>query len=134
VTPEQFLELLSEDAFLEHAEVFGHRYGTLAGTVEDLRRSGLDVVLEIDVQGARVVRERVPDAVLIFLRPPSLEELARRLRQRGTEDEGELAKRLDEAQEELAQASWFDEVVENDDLSTAVDEVAAIIERHRRTA
>jgi guanylate kinase len=131
LTPERFAELLGEDAFLEHAEVFGHRYGTLSGAVEQHRRDGIDVLLEIDVQGARVVRDRVSDAVLIFLRPPSMGELERRLRRRGTEDPEALRARLAAAAEEMEQAAWFDHVVENDELERAVDEVAAIIERYR---
>jgi guanylate kinase len=131
LTPERFAALLRESAFLEHADVFGHRYGTLSSPVEQRRREGIDVLLEIDVQGARVARDRVPDAVLIFLRPPSMEELGRRLRQRGTEDPEALRARLAAAAEEMDQATWFDHVVENDELERAVDEVAAIIERYR---
>lgn len=129
---ERFVELLDEDAFLEWAEVFGHRYGTLAGPVEMARREGRDVLLEIDAQGARVIRERVPDAVLIFLVPPSVEELENRLRARRTEDEEALATRLAKATVEMEQAGWFDHVVQNDELHRAADEVAAIIERYRR--
>jgi guanylate kinase len=131
LSPGRFEELVEEDAFLEHAEVFGHRYGTLSGPVEQRRREGADVLLEIDVQGARAVRDRAPDAVLIFLRPPSLEALERRLRQRGTEDPEALRARLAAAAEEMEQATRFDHVVENDELERAVDEVAAIIERYR---
>jgi guanylate kinase len=131
LTPERFAELVGEDAFLEHAEVFGHRYGTLSGPVEQHRREGPDVLLEIDVQGARAGRNRAPDAVLIFLRPPSVEELERRLRRRGTEDPEALRGRLAAAAEEMEQAAWFDHVVENAELERAVDEVAAIIERYR---
>jgi guanylate kinase len=131
LTEERFADRLKQDAFLEHAEVFGHRYGTLSGPVERRRREGTDVLLEIDVQGARAVRDRVPDAVLIFLRPPSMEELERRLRQRGTEDRDALRSRLAAAAEEMKQAAWFDHVVENAELERAVDEVAAIIERYR---
>jgi guanylate kinase len=89
------------------------------------------VLLEIDVQGASLVRQRVPDAVLVFIAPPSREELERRLRERGTEDPAELRERLRVAfEDELPQQSWFDHVVENDDLERAADEVLAIIEAH----
>jgi len=132
VSEERFDELLQEGAFIEWAEVFGHRYGTPAGPVEAAREGGRDAVLEIDVQGARTVRARVPDAVLVFLTPPSGVELARRLRARGTEDEAELARRLEVAERELEQAAWFDHVVENDELKRAATDVAAIIERYRR--
>jgi len=85
-------------------------------------------VLEIDVQGAEQVREALPDAVLIFLAPPSLEELERRLRVRGTEDEDTLARRLAKAGWELGRRGWFDHVVVNDDLERASAQVAAIIQ------
>jgi guanylate kinase len=87
--------------------------------------------LELDVQGARLVKEAVPDAVLILLAPPSLEELERRLRTRGTEDEERLARRLARAEWELDQGSWFDHRVVNDELEDASSQVAAIIEASR---
>jgi len=122
-----FDDLIARDAFLEWADVFDHRYGTPSEPVEEARSGGRNVVLEIDVQGARAVRQRVPDAVLVFLVPPSRPELARRLRERGTEDEGELAHRLKGVDAEMAERAWFDHVVVNDDLGRATDEVAAII-------
>jgi len=132
VSDEQFDEHVRRGDFLEWAKVFGHRYGTLATPIEKWRDEGLDVLLEIDVQGARKVRERVPDALLVFLVPPSWDELARRLRDRGTEDDEALERRLAGALEEMDQADWFDHVLVNDDLERATDEVAAIIEQHRR--
>lgn len=95
-------------------------------------RRGLNVILEIDTQGADTVRANVPDAITIFLVPPSKEELARRLRERGTEDEGELELRLADAEREMSRAGEFDHVVENDDLQRASAEVAVIIEGHGR--
>ncbi len=91
--------------------------------------TGSDVLLEVDVQGARQVRERSPNAVLILLEPPSLEELERRLRSRATEDETRLAERLAKAGWELQQRAWFDHLVTNDDVEAAAARVAAIIER-----
>jgi guanylate kinase len=131
VTDEQFAELIDHKALLEHAEVFGRSYGTPIAPIEDARALGRDAVLEIDVQGAMQVRERVPDAVLIFLVPPSMEELARRLRERGTEDEAALEARLAGAQREMDQRDQFDHEVENADLEQATAQVAAIIEQHR---
>ena len=93
--------------------------------------AGRDVVLEVDVQGAASVRGRVPDALLIFLAPPSQEELERRLRERGTENDAQRARRLAAVEEELRQASWFDHRVVNDDADRAADEVAAIIDANR---
>lgn len=124
----EFDRLVSRGAFLEWAEVFGHRYGTPAEEVDRLRAEGRDVLLEVDVQGARSVRDRVPDAVLVFLQPPSEEELARRLEARGTETGEVLERRLAEARAEMAQAAWFDHVVVNDRIERAVGEVLAIIE------
>ena len=131
---DEFERLAEAGAFLEWASMFGHRSGTLAEPVEEALAAGRDVILEIDVQGARQVRERAPDAVLLFLRPPSREELLRRLRARGTERGDALERRLSEVDRELAEAGRFDHVVVNDDLSRAADEVAAIIERYRRGA
>jgi guanylate kinase len=102
--------------------------------VEEALAAGRDVVLEIDVQGARQVRERVPETVLIFLAPPSLEELERRLRSRGTEDEARLALRLATARAEMAQQRRFDHVVVNDRLDQATAQVEAIIQASRTTS
>jgi guanylate kinase len=124
--------MVSRGELLEWAEVFhGNRYGTPARWVDDQRDAGRDVILEIDVQGAAQVKERAPDAVLVLLAPPSLDDLESRLRGRGTEDDGSIAERLEAAERELAQATWFDHVVVNDDLERATGEVAAIIERSR---
>lgn len=126
-----FDQLVGGDALLEWAEVFGNRYGTPAVPVERALAEGGDVILEIDVQGAGLVKERVPEAVLIFLVPPSMEELERRLRARGTEDEERLAARLATAGWEMGQRPWFDHVVVNDDVDEATAQVEAIIEVSR---
>jgi guanylate kinase len=123
-----FAAMAERGEFLEWAEVFGRRYGTPAAEVAAARDRGQEVLLEVDVQGARAVKERVPDAVLVFLRPPSEEELARRLRARGTEAGPALERRLAEARRELAEAPRFDHVVMNDELDRAVAQVAAIID------
>jgi guanylate kinase len=128
VTPREFDELVEEGAFLEWAEVFGHRYGTLMGRVADELELGHDVILEIDVQGAARVRDRMPDAVLIFLAPPSLQALVERIRGRHTEDEFEMARRLEAARWEMEQSDWFDHVVVNDEVDRAAAQVAAIID------
>jgi len=120
--------MIERGELLEWAEVVGHRSGTPRHAVEELLASGHDVVLEIDVQGAHQVREKMPSAVLILLEPPSLAELERRLRQRGTEDEARLAERMATAEWELGQRAWFDHTVLNDDLDGAVDLLVAIIQ------
>jgi guanylate kinase len=135
VDEEGFDRLIADGDLLEWAEVFGgHRYGTPRGFVEWRRNEGSDVLLEIDVQGAAQVREQVPDAILILLEPPSLHELERRLRGRGTETERSIAERLTKAERELEQAPWFHHRVVNDEVRQAADEVAAIIEAARARA
>lgn len=125
-TVEEFLRLRDEGALLEWAEVHGHWYGTPRGWVEEQRRQGVDVVLVIDVQGARQVRERVEGAITIFLAPPSLEELERRLRGRERDSDAAIALRLRNAVEELRHLPEFDYLVINDDLEEAVSAVRAI--------
>jgi guanylate kinase len=128
IDDEGFDRLIADGELLEWAEIFGHRSGTPARPIRDVRREGRDALLEIDVQGAGIVREQVPDAVLILLVPPSLAELERRLRTRATEDEDKLARRLARAEEEIAEAERFDHVIVNDDVERASSQVAAIIE------
>jgi len=119
--------MIAQGELLEWAEIFGHRSGTPAGPIDAALTEGRNVLLEIDVQGARQVRDRRPDAVLIFLEPPSLVELERRLRTRATEDEDKLRRRLAKATWEQSQRGWFDHVVVNGDLASASSQVAAII-------
>ena len=135
VTDQEFQRKIDAGELLEWADVFDHRYGTPGDYVESHLAGGTDVLLEIDVVGAEEVRRVHPDALLIFLAPPSIDELARRLRGRGTESEERIARRLDTAAWELDQASWFDDVVVNDDLLHASSQVAAIIDasRHQRS-
>jgi guanylate kinase len=131
IDDEGFDRLIADGELLEWAEIFGHRSGTPARPIRDVRREGRDALLEIDVQGAGIVREQVPDAVLILLVPPSMAELERRLRTRATEDEDKLARRLARAEEEIAEAERFDHVIVNDDVERASSQVAAIIESSR---
>jgi len=132
VDDDRFDAMVAGEELLEWAEVYpGRRYGTPAGFVDAQLAGGHDVILEIDVQGAAQVRAHAPDAVLILLEPPSLDDLEARLRGRGTEDEASLRQRLAAAQQELEQAGWFDHVVVNDDLDRAAGQVAAIIEGSR---
>ena len=134
VSNRDFDRLIEDGAFLEWAEIYGHRSGTLWGPVVADLEQGRDVVLEIDVQGAETVRRRLPAAVLIFLSPPSPQELERRLRARRSEGEGQVSRRLAAATEEMEAAEWFDHEVVNDDLDRAAAEVAAIIGSVRSSA
>ena len=131
VDEDAFDRMIEAGELLEWAEIVGHRSGTPRGFVEDRLREGRDVILEIDVVGASFVRKRIPEAVLIFIDPPSLQELERRLRGRGTETEEAIRLRMRTAAWELEQRPWFDHVVVNDDLERASGEVAAIIEASR---
>jgi guanylate kinase len=127
VSEEEFDRMVAAEELLEWAEIFGHRSGTPAGPVRATMAAGKDVLLELDVQGARQVREAVPDAVLVMLEPPSIEELERRLRARGSETEDLLARRLAKAEWELGERDLFDLIVVNEDAEAAAAEVAAII-------
>jgi guanylate kinase len=131
VDDDAFDRMIRAGELLEWAEIVGHRSGTPRGFVEGRLAAGRDVVLEIDVVGASQVRDRVPGSVLIFVEPPSTEELERRLRGRGTETEGRIRLRLETAEWELEQRDWFDHVIVNDDLERASSQVAAIIEASR---
>lgn len=124
---DRFDELLAEGAFLEWAAFNNARYGTLWSSVASALQEGATLVLEIDVQGARLVRERYEHATLVFLRPPSEEALLERLQARGLDDPDEIARRLSIARGELAQAGEFDYVVVNDDVARAADEIAHIL-------
>jgi guanylate kinase len=130
-----FRKRVEQGAFLEWAQVFGHHYGTPRTWVEERRAAGEDVILKIDVQGGLTVKERCPDAVLIFLLPPSVPELERRVDERGTESEEQRATRRRDARFELGQARLYDYLVVNDDLEAAAAQVGAIIVAERsRTA
>jgi len=127
-----FEALLAEGGFLEHAEYVGHLYGTPKAPVMRALERGEDVLLEIEVQGALQVKDKVPQAVLIFLLPPSLSELKRRLVYRGTDGPEKIEKRLKQAEWEINNAHLFDYVVVNDVLEEAVADFLAILTAERR--
>ena len=127
----EFEEKIAQNAFLEHARYVDNYYGTLEAPVNEKLEQGFDVVLEIEVQGAMQVHEKRPDAVMVFIAPPSFEELANRLRGRGTEDEAKVQKRLETAKGELAQQDKFDYVVVNDTVERAVEELHGILAKRR---
>ncbi len=132
VSRDRFRRLVEDGAFLEHAEYNGNEYGTSWRSIEDPLEAGEDVVLEIEVQGAAQVRERLPEACLIFLLPPSLGVLEERLRSRGTDDESVIQRRLALVDRELEAAGIFDYAIVNDDLERAVTEVLDVIHAVRR--
>lgn len=122
------------DEFVESFEVFGHLYGTPRRPLVDHLAAGDDVILEIDVQGAMAVRKAFPDAVLVFLRPPSREVQRERLLARAGDALDSIERRLAKADAEEAMAAEFDLVVVNDDLGAAVEQVAAILEARRTSS
>lgn len=130
-TQEEFWEMIKADAFLEHAEYVGNSYGTPAAPVDENIEAGYTVILDIEVQGASQIMEKRPDAVTVFLCPPSLEELERRLRGRGTDSEEKIRDRLMAAHREYAQAHKYTYIIVNDDADEAVRELDAIITAER---
>lgn len=131
VSPEKFAAMLERGELLENAVVYGHRYGVPREPLRQAIARGQDVLLRTDVQGARYIKSRHPKAVTVFLLPPSLEELARRLRGRGQDSEEQVRLRLETARREMDAADEFDYRVLNDSLERALAEVEAIMERER---
>ena len=127
IDPQRFQEMVERDELLEHAQYVAHSYGTPRAFVEQKLNDGLNVILDIEVQGARQVREKMKNAVLIFIVPPSLEELRRRLVNRGTDAADVIEARLQRASEELKEADLYDYLIINDDLETAAREFTSIL-------
>jgi guanylate kinase len=123
----EFERMIASGHLLEWAEFAGNMYGTPRGPVEAWLREGVPVLLKIDIQGARQVRAAMPDAQLVFLAPPSVEELKRRLIGRGTDDEDTIRRRLSHADEELASEREFDVTVVNDYVERAADELVSLL-------
>lgn len=128
VSPEKFEAMASQGEFLEHAQVFDNYYGTARNSVDELLASGRHVILEIDWQGARQVKAKLPDTVGIFILPPSREELERRLRDRGTDDESIIARRMRDADREMSHYGDAEYLVINEDFDQALFELDAIIQ------
>ena len=135
ISDEKYDELLAQNAFLEHATVHAHRYGTLKSQVDELMAKGLNVVLDIDPQGAKEVMRQRPDCVSIFILPPSYEALRVRLHTRNTDDPAEINRRLGNAKGEIEQMHLYQYVVVNDDLELAFQQMSSIIaaEKQRTT-
>lgn len=131
VDDERFEKLAGEGAFLEHARVFGHRYGTGRDAVERQMADGFDVLLDIDWQGARQVRASFPAARSIFVLPPSLAALRERLRRRGQDTDDVIENRMRSARAELSHAREFDHLLINDDFEAALDDLQSIIRTGR---
>lgn len=129
VSHKEFDRMIEEDGFLEHETFCGNKYGTPKKAVEDMLSQGVNVILEIEVKGGTNVIRRFPECVSIFILPPSIEELERRLRKRGTEDEETIIKRVSEAREEIKSAPLYKYNVINGELEVAIDEVVSILKK-----
>jgi guanylate kinase len=135
VSQEEFKRRIGEGLFLEHAELVGQFYGTPLDKVEELLDQGREVVLEIETEGALQVRSKMPEAILIFIVPPTKDALYQRLRTRGTEDAYQLEKRILKANKEFKLAHKYDYIVVNDDVHNAADRILAIIRaEHAKTS
>lgn len=126
-----FNAMVNEGAFLEHAQVFDNLYGTARANIEDRLAAGVDVILEIDWQGARQVRQQFPDSLGVFILPPSRRALEDRLRGRGQDGDEVIARRMRDAESEMSHYAEFDYLVINDDFETALEELKAIITANR---
>lgn len=127
VTRQEFERMIADNELLEYAEYVNNYYGTSLKVIHDKLDAGMDVLLDIEVQGAAKVRQRCPEALFIFIAPPSFEELSRRLHNRNTDTEEVIAGRLEKAKEELKEVPNYDYLVINDEVSNAVREIEAIL-------
>ena len=128
VSREEFERMIADDELLEHAEYVGNYYGTSMRVIQEQLDKGVDVLLDIEVQGAAKVKERCPEAVLIFIIPPSIEELSRRLHRRNTDDEEVIQRRLEKARQECRECVHYDYLVVNDVVMTAAQEIQSILQ------
>ena len=134
ISKEEFQERIDSNGMLEYAEYCGNYYGTPRKEVEQMRLDGKDVILEIEVKGAMKVRTLCPDAIFVFIAPPSVKELERRLRKRGTETDDVIAKRVSEAANELTYAPKYDYLIVNGALEKAVDDFKTVIKAEKLKA
>jgi guanylate kinase len=132
VTAEVFESMVAEDAFAEWAEVHGNKYGTALRTLEEARKNGVDLVLDIDCQGARKLKEQFDGGVYVFILPPSMEELRRRLENRSSDAQEVIELRIARAADEIRESRWYDYIIFNDNFDVACRELASIVIAHRR--
>ncbi len=131
VTPEEFARLRDQGALAEWVEQFGYAYGTSRPWVEETLAAGADVVFDIEPRGAKALKQVFPHGTFIFILPPSWEQLERRLQVRGKMDEAEMHRRLEQGRQEVQEAAWYDFLVINDDLPTALTQLRAIVTASR---
>ncbi|MFZ2949090.1 MAG: guanylate kinase [Desulfuromonadaceae bacterium] len=132
VTGDVFERMVADDAFAEWAEVHGNNYGTALRTLEEARKNGVDLVLDIDCQGALKLKEQFEGGVYVFIMPPSMEELRRRLEHRSSDAQEVIELRIARAAAEIREARWYDYIIFNDNFDVACRELAAIVIAHRR--
>ena len=131
ISKDQFKKIKDEDGFAEWAEVHGELYGTTVKELKKAEEGGSDLILDIDWQGARQIKDKLSDAVYIFIHPPSLEELEDRLRKRGKDSDETIKKRLRNAREEISHSDWYDHNITNDDLTEAMARLKSIVKTER---
>ena len=134
VTSEDFLTLRDQGEFLESAEVYGHLYGTPRSQVERALAAGRDILVEVDIQGAMAIKRAMPEAVLVFVEPPSIDDLMVRLRGRATEDVESMRKRIEAAYEEIKVKRIYDHIVVNDEIGKAADALVRILDEDYSSA
>jgi guanylate kinase len=132
VSRDEFQRMVEADAFAEWAEVHGNLYGTSLATIEEARKNGVDIVLDIDCQGARRLKEQIERCVYVFILPPSMEELRKRLESRSSDAQDVIDRRIERAAAEIKEARWYDYIIINDNLDAAFEELSAIVLAHSR--
>lgn len=132
VSQEEFERMVDEDAFAEWAMVHGNMYGTALKTLEEARRNGVNLVLDIDCQGALKLKEQFEGGVYVFILPPSMDELRRRLENRSSDSQDVIERRISRAADEIKESRWYDYIIINDDFNLACSELSAIVIAHRR--
>lgn len=133
VSSVRFKEMVAENGFAEWAEVHGNFYGTAIATLEQARKDGIDILLDIDCQGARILKDRGVNGLFVFVMPPSMAELRRRLESRSSDAAEVIERRIDRAAEEIREARWYDYIVVNDRLEDAQEALASIVTAGRHT-
>jgi guanylate kinase len=132
VSRKEFQHMIEVDAFAEWAEVHGNLYGTALATIDEARKNGIDLVLDIDCQGARRLKEQIERCVYVFILPPSMAELRRRLENRSSDAQEVIDLRIERAAEEIREARWYDYIIINDNFESAFEELSSIVVAHSR--
>jgi len=132
ISTENFKEMIGNNDFIEHAVVFGNMYGTSRKNIKEKLENNIDIILEIDWQGARQVRQNMPDSISIFILPPSINTLRERLTNRGQDDEDTISKRMANSQTEMSHYSEFGYLIINDQFDSALDDLKSIIDDYRK--